>query len=175
MLPPPIPANEAARVQAVEQADVLDTLPDPQFDDLVLLASTICQTPIAVISFITADKQILKSRVGLNYNSTPRDIAFCAHAIAQNDLFIVPDSLKDQRFLDNPNVLGDPNIRFYAGMPVIDDKGCALGTVCVIDRVPRELTDKQKTALRVLARHVLIHLEIRNSEMRAKVDSIPRT
>jgi len=175
MTPPPVPENEPQRLAAVEKAGVLDTTPDPQLDDLVLLASTICHTPISIISFIGADKQFLKARVGLNYDSTSRDIAFCAHTIAQKDVLIVNDSLADERFKDHPSVVGYPNIRFYAGVPIIDDNGIALGTVCVIDRVPRELTDKQKASLRILARHVLIHLEIRKSELRAKVDSIPHT
>ena len=170
---PPIPENEVSRLAAVMALDVLDTAPDPQFDDLVLLAATVCQTPISIVSFVTGDQQRIKARVGLKYDSTPRDIAFCAHTIAQKDLLIVRDSLLDERFNDNPNVIGDPNIRFYAGMPVIDGAGHALGTVCVIDRVPRDLTDKQKSALRVLARHVLIHLEIRKSELKTKVDNIP--
>lgn len=173
MLPTPVPPNEAARLAAVIDAGLLDTTPDPQFDDLVLLASTICHTPIAIVSFMGADKQMIKARVGLKYDTTPRDVAFCAHTVAAGDLFVVPDSLMDDRFKDNPNVKGEPNIRFYAGVPVVDSDGHAVGTVCVLDRVPRQLTEQQINSLRILARHVLIHLEIRRSELKTKVDSIP--
>ena len=175
MVPPPVPPNEASRAAAVDAIGVVDRAPDPSFDDLVAMAACICRTPIAIISFVTSDKQIIKARVGLNYSSTPREIAFCAHTVGQgtNEPFVVPDALKDDRFHDNPNVLGDPHIRFYAGMPVMDAKGHAIGTICVIDRVPRELAPEQLKMLRMLAKHVLIHLEIRQPDVTTKMDSIP--
>lgn len=157
----PKPDNEIARALAVMQHDVLDTTVDPQFDDLVGLAAELCGTPIALVSFIGDDTQFLKARVGINVCSTARDLAFCAHAIMREELFVVPDALADERFRDNPLVTGEPHIRFYAGMPVIDEDGFALGTLCVIDRMPRRLTDNQAKCLQSLGRQVATHLQLR--------------
>jgi GAF domain-containing protein len=161
MQPAKKPDNELTRLVAAVHAGVLDTEPDPQFDDLVQLAATICQTPIALISFIGHETQFLKARVGINQCSTTRDVAFCAHTILQQQMMVVPDTLLDERFHDHPCVIGDPNIRFYAGMPVFDNHGHALGSICVIDRVPRQLNPSQIQALEVLARQVQVHLEVR--------------
>src|SRR5262245_14383410 len=157
----PIPRNETQRVAALRQCQVLDTLPEDEFDDITLLASQICHTPIALISLVDSDRQWFKSRVGLSVSETSRDIAFCARAIMQRELFIVPDASKDKRFTKNPLVTAEPKIRFYAGAPLLSSDNHALGTLCVLDKVPRELTSGQKEALRILSRSVMARLEMR--------------
>jgi GAF domain-containing protein len=156
-----VPKNEAKRLKVLWQYDVLDTVPEEVFDDLTELAARICEAPIALISLVDEDRQWFKSKVGVTLTETSRDISFCAHALKQQELFIIPDATKDARFADNPLVISDPKIRFYAGAPLITPDGYALGTLCVIDKVPRELRPEQQQALRVLARHVMIQLELR--------------
>jgi two-component system, cell cycle sensor histidine kinase and response regulator CckA len=153
--------NETRRLKVLWQYDVLDTVPEEVFDDLTELAARICEAPIALISLIDEDRQWFKAKVGVTLNETSRDISFCSHAIKQHDLFIIPDATQDARFADNPLVTSDPKIRFYAGAPLITPDGYALGSLCVIDKVPRELRQEQKQALRVLARHVMMQLELR--------------
>lgn len=153
--------NEAKRLKVLWQYDVLDTVPEEVFDDLTELAARICEAPIALISLVDENRQWFKSKVGITVNETSRDISFCAHAIKQHELFIIPDATQDLRFAHNPLVTSNPKIRFYAGAPLITPDGHALGTLCVIDKVPRELRPEQKQALRVLARHVMTQLELR--------------
>jgi two-component system, cell cycle sensor histidine kinase and response regulator CckA len=153
--------NETRRLKVLWQYDVLDTVPEEVFDDLTELAARICEAPIALISLIDEDRQWFKAKVGVTLNETSRDISFCSHAIKQHDLFIIPDATQDERFANNPLVTSDPKIRFYAGAPLITPDGYALGSLCVIDKVPRELRLEQKQALRVLARHVMTQLELR--------------
>ncbi|SRR5579862_1681764 len=153
--------NEVRRLKVLWQYDVLDSVPEELFDDLTELAAGICGAPIALISLVDEDRQWFKSKVGVTISETSRDISFCAHAIKQQDLFIIPDATKDLRFANNPLVTSDPKIRFYAGAPLIAPDGEALGTLCVIDKVPRELSPEQQQALRVLARHVMTQLELR--------------
>jgi GAF domain-containing protein len=160
MTPTAKPA-EAKRLKVLWQYEVLDTVPEEVFDDLTELAARICEAPIALISLVDEDRQWFKSKVGVSIKETSRDISFCSHAIEQEDLFIVPDAAKDARFSHNPLVISNPKIRFYAGAPLVTPDGHALGSLCVIDKVPRELRLEQKQALRVLSRHVMTQLELR--------------
>jgi GAF domain-containing protein len=157
----PVPSNEKQRLKVLWQYDVLDTVPEAVFDDLTELAARICGAPIALISLVDERRQWFKSRVGVTQTETARDVSFCAHAILQNDLFVVPDAALDPRFATSPLVTSDPRIRFYAGAPLVTPDGHALGTLCVLDRAPRELNPDQRQALRVLARHVVGQLELR--------------
>jgi PAS domain S-box-containing protein len=153
---------EKARITAVEALNILDTEPESAFDDAVNLAAVICGTPISLITLLDGKRQWFKAKVGLAVSETPQEQAFCAHAIRGRELFVVADALSDSRFQDNPLVTGDPHIRFYAGMPLHTPEGHALGTLCVIDTVPRELTLQQKTALAMLSRQVFGHMRLRN-------------
>jgi PAS domain S-box-containing protein len=167
---------EHARLAALRQYAVLDTAPESIYDDVTQLASQLCNTPIALISLIDTSRQWFKSRVGLAVAETPRDIAFCNWAIKGDALFEVPDAAQDERFSDNPLVTGDPNIRFYAGAPLRTADGHRVGTLCVIDRQPRELLPSQRAALVVLARQVVLQFEMRRnlaelSEVRAALEA----
>jgi len=153
--------SEKKRLKVLWQYEVLDTVPEELFDDLTELAARICEAPIALISLVDEKRQWFKSKVGTDVKETSRDVSFCAHAIKQAELFIVPDATQDKRFANNPLVTSDPKIRFYAGAPLITPDGYALGTLCVIDKVPRELRADQKQALLILARHVVSQLELR--------------
>ena len=135
-----LPPNEGRRLEALRSYGVLDTDFESEYDELCRLAAAICETPIALISFVDHDRQWFKAVVGLGVREIDRDAAFCAHAIWQDKIFEVPDATRDPRFADNPLVLGDPDIRFYAGQPLVNADGLALGTLCTIDRVPRTLT-----------------------------------
>jgi hypothetical protein len=157
----PVPSKEKKRLKVLWQYEVLDTVPEEVFDDLTELAARICEAPIALISLVDEQRQWFKSKVGTTLQETSREVSFCAYAITQNDLFIVPDATRDERFASSPLVLSDPQIRFYAGAPLVTPDGHALGTLCVIDKVPRELRPDQKHALRILARHVVSQLELR--------------
>lgn len=154
-------ARELARLDALRSYQVLDTDPVDQLDNLTALAAQICDAPISLVSLVDADRQWFFSRFGLKPRETPRSQAFCAHAISQPDLFEVRDAALDPRFKDNPLVTGEPGIRFYAGMPLINEQGHALGTLCIIDRRPRTLTTAERGALRALRDFAMSHLELR--------------
>jgi PAS domain S-box-containing protein len=160
----PIPENESARLRALRDYNILDTPPEIQFDDLTQLASYICGTPIAALTLIDEDRQWFKSQIGLGVDQTSRDAAFCAHGLLNpHELLEVPDALKDTRFADNPLVLGLPNIRFYAGAPIVNPDGLPLGSLCVIDRTPRDLSAAQLQALMALSRQASALLEMRKA------------
>jgi PAS domain S-box-containing protein len=159
VIPPVTSIQESLRLDALRELGALDSAPDPLIDEIVRLASEICGTPIALLTLVDAERQWFKSRVVLTVSETPRDIAFCAHAIGERELFVVPDAAQDERFADNPLVTGEPHIRFYAGVPLVTGGGHALGTLCVIDRTPRRLTTAQEQALGTLARVALQTLE----------------
>ncbi len=154
-------SDEAARLQALHDYQVLDTDAEDEFDDFTALAAHICGTPVALISLIDSDRQWFKSRRGMAVRETPRHVAFCDHAIRQEGVFVVPDAPADARFADNPLVTGDTGIQFYAGAPLVTSDGHALGSLCVIDHHPRTLSSEQETALSALSRQVVARLELR--------------
>lgn len=167
MIAPEIPKDEINRLKDVYNTQLLDTPEEKEFNEIVQLASDLCDMPISLITLLDTDRQWFKARVGLEAKETTRDISFCGHAILQNDIFIVPDALADIRFRDNPLVVHGPEIRFYAGVPLVTESGSRLGTLCVIDRSPRILTEKQRFALKVLAGNVIkvADLRIKNKQL----------
>lgn len=162
MIKASIPENDDERLKKLNSYQILDTPSETDYDELVQLASQICNVPISLMTLVDKDRQWFKASVGLNVSETPREISFCGHAINENNLFIVEDASKDERFSDNPLVTSDPNIRFYMGMPLTTPDGFNIGTLCVIDHEPRVLTKEQENAIRVLAKQVVNHLELRN-------------
>ncbi len=169
----PIPENENERLKALYEYNLLDTLPEENFDRLTKLASIICEVPIALISIIDKERQWFKSNVGLGATQTPRNISFCQYSIMGTELFEVEDALKDSRFKENPLVLEDPNIRFYAGYPIIDLNGFALGTLCVIDKTPKTLSENQRLALKTLAEDIMIQIAgNKKNEERRKLERL---
>jgi len=148
-------------MEALRRYEILDTPAEVEFDDFTRLAAYICGTPTALISFVDADRQWFKSKVGLEVSETPRSVAFCSKAIEMNGLMEVPNALDDERFRTNPLVTGAPNIRFYAGSPLVSPDGMAVGTLCVIDYTPRSLTPQQRDAIEALGRQVVRQLELR--------------
>ncbi|MBX2841690.1 MAG: GAF domain-containing protein [Flammeovirgaceae bacterium] len=160
------PNDEQERVKALKKYNILDTLPEKEFDDITKLASYICQTPISLVSFIDPERQWFKSHHGLGASETPREHAFCAHAILKPDeILVVPDSRKDKRFIENPLVTGNPHVIFYAGVPLITPTGFPLGTLCIIDNNPRELKSEQLDALKALGQQVVKLLELRKANL----------
>ncbi|MBK80718.1 MAG: hypothetical protein CMQ43_07385 [Gammaproteobacteria bacterium] len=167
MQPPGRPEDETARLAALRDYDVLDSMPERAYDDIARIAAQICGTPIALVSLVDEHRQWFKASVGLDVKETPRDVAFCAHALLAPDaLLVVEDATRDPRFADNPLVTGAPGIRFYAGAPLVTDEGHALGTLCVIDRQPGSLSEPQRAALEALARQVVSQLDLRRTVRR---------
>ncbi len=163
MLKPPLPANEKDRVRSLQLYKVLDTGSEKILDDLTQLAASICETPMAAISLIDEKRQWFKSKVGIDAEETSRDIAFCAHAILDDKVLVVEDATHDRRFSGNPFVMESPNVRFYAGAPLMVSDGHALGTLCVIDNKPRRLSMDQHKALETLRHAVVTQLELRRA------------
>ena len=162
MIEPQIPANEAERLAALTEYAILDTLPEKEFDDITKIAAEICGTPISLVSLVDPDRQWFKSHHGLEATETPRNLAFCAHAINEPEkVMVVPDASQDQRFHDNPISTGGPNVVFYAGAPLITPEGFPVGTLCVIDHKPREITESQIATLKALANQVIAQMELR--------------
>lgn len=151
MIVAPIPLDDASRVCALQSLRVLDTPPEERFDRVTRLARRMFQVPIALVTLVDADRQWFKSRQGLGSAELPRDSSFCGHAILQDDVMEVPDASRDERFHDNPLVVDEPHVRFYAGAPLVDGQGQRLGTLCIIDHEPRHLTDEDRALLRDLA------------------------
>jgi GAF domain-containing protein len=162
----PIPGNETQRLAALREYQILDTTTEQTYDDITALAAYLCKVPIAMISLVDESRQWFKSKLGLNERETPRDVAFCAHAILQSEPLIVRDALKDSRFADSALVTRAPHIRFYAGYPLSSPEGFALGTLCAIDRKPRQLSAEQKQAMQSLSRQVMALLELRRVSTR---------
>ncbi|MCO5935457.1 GAF domain-containing sensor histidine kinase [Mucilaginibacter sp. RB4R14] len=158
----PVPENESERLASLASYNILDTTLEVDFEELTILASEICQTPIALISLIDDRRQWFKSKYGIKVSESPKEFAFCAHTIVnKNEVMVVPDAREDSRFATNPLVTGDEKIVFYAGVPLLNEDGHALGSLCVIDHEPKKLTEKQLNALRVLAKQVLNQMELR--------------
>lgn len=161
---PPNRKDEAARIDSLKKLNILDTLPEEAYDNIAYLASQIADTPIALVSLIDSRRQWFKSHVGLEVKETPREYAFCTYAILSPErMLIVPDATRDERFKSNPLVTGEPEIRFYAGSPLVLSNGMPMGTLCVIDRKARSLTEGQLRGLQILSEQVVAQLELRRA------------
>lgn len=163
MISAPVFPDEEERLAALRAYSILDTPFEKDYDDLCRLAATICEVPIALISFVDRDRTWFKSKFGMDDREASRDLAFCSHAIWHDGIFEVPDASQDDRFFDNPLVTGSRNIRFYAGQALRGSDGHPLGTLCTLDQVPRQLDDRQRVALEILARQVVAQLELRRT------------
>ena len=161
MIRPPIPDDEVQRLQALRELEILDTKEERVFDGLTSLAAYVCKTPIALISLVDSDRQWFKSRHNFPEAETSRDVSFCAHAILQDGTFTVSDTTKDERFKGNPLVTAENGIRFYAGSPLTTQEGYKIGTLCVLDKEPRELSAGQVAALRELGFQAASQIELR--------------
>ena len=161
----PKPVNERARLRALESYSVMDSISEKEYDSITQLAAYICETPIAAVSLIDKDRQWFKSKVGLDVSQTPRDISFCQYTIMNDKLFEVIDASDNETFIDNPLVTGNPNIRFYAGVPLKDSNGYNLGSLCVIDTKSKELSQEQRKALRILGDQVVLLLQMRKNNL----------
>jgi len=175
MIPAPRPANEEQRLKRLHELDIMDTLEEQTYDDITHLTAQICGTPIALISLIDRDRQFLKSHHGLDANEMSRELGFCPHAILDNDLTVVEDATKDERFHDNPFVTGGPQIKFYAGAPLIMAGDLRVGTLCVVSSEAMSLTADQEKTLEVLARQVVSQLELRDTVKKLKAANMAKS
>lgn len=157
----PLPSNEILRLCALGRLDILDTASERAYDDIVFVASATCNAPIALVSLVDRNRQWFKASLGINAHETRRENAFCAHAILEPEhVMVVENALEDARFMHNPLVLGDPFIRFYAGAPIVTQEGYALGTVCVIDTIPRTINSTQREVMKALARNAAYLMQL---------------
>ena len=162
----PLPANEAERLKALRDYQLLDTMPETVYDDITRIATEITGVPVALLTLLDSDRQWFKSKQGLEVSEIPREHSFCAHAILEpNEMMIVEDARYDERFHDNPLTTGDSHVVFYAGVPIVDIDDHALGTLCVIDSRPRNLTENKQMALKALAKLINVHFELRKTRM----------
>lgn len=168
----PVPADEEQRLRDLEHHDLLDHPSDPHLDRILTLTANSLEVPIALISLLDAKRQWFLARRGLDVEQTPRSMAFCAHTICGDEPLIVPDALEDERFSTNPLVLEEPKIRFYAGVPLQSENGHNLGTLCVLDRTPRQLSEEQLAQLRLYAELVMREIELRHSALRCPVTGL---
>ncbi|HMH20815.1 MAG TPA: GAF domain-containing sensor histidine kinase [Puia sp.] len=171
MIKAPIPNDETIRLQHLHEYGILDTPEEEDFTEIVRLASKICHVPISLITLVDAERQWFKAKIGLDLSWTPRDVSFCGHAILNGEIFIVPDATKDKRFAGNPLVTGHPEIRFYAGVPLISPKGGRLGALCLMDREPHDLPAEQRELLIVLGKQVVRLMELRKNNRDLKTVS----
>jgi signal transduction histidine kinase len=171
MLKPEIPHNEQERLKELRRLNILDSEQEKDFDELVELASIICGVPISLVSLVDSDRQWFKSKKGLDVESTHRDVSFCGHAINDDDIFIIENTLTDKRFFDNPLVTNDPNIRFYAGMPLKSENGYNLGTLCVIDSKPKKINEDQVRALKILSGQASKLIELRDKKNELEINN----
>jgi len=165
---PPIIEDESARLTSLRSLGILDTAPETEFDELVELAAWTCHAPIAALTLVDEDRQWLKSEVGIGIRETEREIAFCAHTVAAGETLIVPDALLDPRFRENPLVVSEPELRFYAGVPIMIDDGHNIGTLCVLDTRPRSLFADERRALEIIARQAQSRLYTRRLERESR-------
>ena len=166
MIAPKIPHNEAIRIKTLKSFSILDTFSEKEFNEITLLASIICETPMSLISIIDGDRQWFKSKVGIDIDETSREISFCGHAILNDgQLFTVEDSRLDERFYDNPLVSGLPNVVFYAGAPLVTSEGLSLGTLCVLDNKPKTLSAMQQKAMEVLSTNIISLFELKKANL----------
>ncbi len=173
MIEPNIPLDEELRIAELYKYELLDTVYEKEFDEIVQLASKICNVPITLITLIDRNRQWFKAKVGLDVAETSRSVSFCGHAILHEGIFEIQDAIKDERFSDNPLVIGYPNIRFYAGMPIVSPAGYKLGTLCVIDTKARHLSKEESFALSVLSKMIikLFELRISNRELKKSIEN----
>jgi len=164
MMSPPVIEDESARLVSLRSIHILDTPPEPEFDELVELAAWTCHAPMSAITLVDESRQWFKAESGIGLTETPRDVSFCAHTIAGDETLVITDTSLDPRFRDNPFVVDEPEVRFYAGVPISLDEGLRIGTLCVLDTRPRTLFSDERRALEIIARQAAVRLYARRLE-----------